>query len=184
MADIEVDVKPASAVFIDVPNIAKSAHMAWQKLPWKRLLQAIAASEVLNGTNLYRLTAYMKSWHDQEELRRQGLKLGRSVDLQIRTFDDIDSLIIEDMWRTVAQHGRESIRNGRLHYPLQVRFVLVSGDSDYLRTIEKMRDAYGEDLELELYVFSWLDHMSGNLQDASNGHYYLDEIRGFQHLKH
>ena len=185
MADVISAMKPASAVFIDVPNIATGAKVGWRNgLKWERLSQAIAASEVLVGTDLMLANAYVRTWADRDPLEhwsKQAFKtFGRtSFEMKIRTFDDVDSLIIEDMWQTVAKREQESIQNGQLVYPLQVRFVLVSGDSDYLRTIEKMRATYDNNLELELIVFSWSNSLSDRLQEAANKVIRLDDISGF-----
>lgn len=185
-ADIDIDVKPASAVFIDVPNIAKGRNLSWREINWRRLSQSIATTSLLMDTSLIKATAYVGSWHDREDMiatKRVGFQtFGRNVDMQVRSGDDIDSLIIEDMWEVVVRHEQESIRNGKIEYPLRVRFILVSGDSDYLRTIRKMRKAFGENLELEFYVYSWLSQFSGELHDEANGYYYLDDLRGFKHL--
>ncbi len=187
MADIEFDIKPASAVFIDVPNIAQGVRSnAWQDINWKRLSQAIASSEILVGTTLVRATAYVRDWNEGQDLlasnKVQFRTFGKAIDMQVRTNDDIDSLIIEDMWGVVAQHEQDSIQGGKLEYPLRVRFVIVSGDSDYLRTIRKLRGIYGSNLELEFIVYSWLSGMSQDLQDAANGYFYLDKVKGFKAL--
>jgi hypothetical protein len=184
MADIETDMKPATAVFIDVPNIA--SHIAHWKtgLKWERLSQAIAASEVLIGTHLMCANAYVSTWDDREPLldwKRGAFKTfgGTAFEMVVRHMDDIDSMIIEDMWQAVAQREQQSIRDGVISYPIRMRFILVSGDGDYMRTINKMRQAYGENLELELIVYSWNEKLSECLMLGANTVVPLDKVRNF-----
>ncbi len=187
MADTTIQVKPASAVFIDVPNVRARVRMRAEMLPWKRLFQNISQNQMLEGTSLLQASAYLKSWGDQESLRaQQGIQqaaFGRNIDLQYRAIDDIDSMIIDDMWTCVVQHEQESIRGGVLTYPLQIRFLLVSGDSDYLRSVKNMRKQFGDHLELELYVISWKKSLSAELQAAANKCFFLDDMSGFGALK-
>ncbi len=187
MADITVQVKPASAVFIDVPNIRARVRMRAEMLPWKRLFQSISQNRILEGTSLLQSTAYLQNWDDQESLRAQhGIRqaaFGRNIDLQYRAIDDIDSMIINDMWSCVVQQEQESIRGGVLTYPIQMRFVLVSGDGDYLRPVKKMRTQFGDHLELQLYVISWRKSLSAELQEVADQCFFLDDMGGFGALK-
>ena len=184
MADIDNDMKPASAVFIDVPNVANKIANWRTGLKWERLSQAIAASEALVGTHLMLANAYVTKWDDREPLldwKRGAFKTfgGTAFNMVVRHIDDVDSMIIEDMWSAVAQREQESIREGILSYPIRMRFILVSGDGDYMRTIEKMKETYGENLELELIVYSWNSKLAQVLVDGANRVYPLDNVPNF-----
>lgn len=185
MAIIDIDMKPASAVFIDVPNVAEGSKWDWRThFRWDRLSRHIAASNVLLGTELMLANAYVSNWSDRSHLiewTKTAFKVfGRSsYQMKVRTFDDVDSLIIEDMWQVIAQREQESIREGVLTYPLRIRFILVTGDGDYARTISKMRETYGSNLELELIVYSWANCLSGRLEALANSVVQLESIHRF-----
>lgn len=184
MADVTHDAKTASAVFVDVPNVVGKDNSKISYFKWERLSQDIARSEVLVGTTLMHAGVYIADWHDQMHLgewpRRLLSSFGRtSFTSKIRIGDDIDSLIVNDMWSIAATWMMESTQEGLSSFPMRLRYVLVSGDSDYLHTIKDMRSAYGQNIEIELIVYSWMKSLSSELMDAADRCIYLEEVRGF-----
>ncbi len=94
-----------------------------------------------------------------------------------RANKDIDSLIVNDMWKSVVNFEKSTLEKAGMDvYPLQMRFVLFSGDGDYLDTYDAIQDAFGERLELELIVYAWREKLNTVLRRMASEVRYLDDI--------
>ncbi|MDO8623796.1 MAG: hypothetical protein Q7R54_00340 [bacterium] len=180
--------KPASAIFVDVPNVElgglKSPELTRRRLNWRVLGEAILQEDI-PGTLLERVGAYAKTYGDAQSiahwLERISLTFGQAgFSIIPRYGKDVDSWIMNDIWESVVAHEQKSILNERLWYPLQIRHILVSGDGGYLRTYKSLWKTFGDHLELELVVYAWRNGLNDELEAFATKVHCLDEMAGFE----
>ncbi len=160
-----------SAIFVDTPNIQNHGYeygvtarphlIEWRTLTKRLQLDTRGTQRVFSG-------AYVRLL-DSKERNIAASWLTRA--LQQWTNDgfsfipqdnkDIDWVLIGDIWRTVVKLFLD-------HRRVRLRIILVSGDGDYARTFFALRELFGENLELELIVYSWAESLSGELRACTD----------------
>lgn len=176
---------PASAIFVDIPNVAfPGIDRKRRRIVWTALAKAILDNNDLQDTAMRYMAVYSQNKRDAEIAASLVGPVMRTrshtyVQAVTRTDKDIDSLMMNDIWQSVVQHQQSSIaRSGRLQFPLKVRHILVSGDAGYLRAYRGLDKVYGENLERELIVYSWRDRLSHEFASVANRIHFLDDIPG------
>ena len=172
--------RPGGAVFIDVPNI-RTGEDGSRIINWSSLAQEIAPH--FQDTTLVYAGAYVttrQKWHNMGGWisRMQQTLKGCGYETAMRYGSDIDSWIINDMWKSIFRYQQHLIaEEGKLSFPLRMRYVLISGDRGYLRFFDSINEELTrEGVELELIVYSWRDSLSEALTRYAHEIYYLDDI--------
>ncbi|MBP7741181.1 MAG: hypothetical protein KA104_00625 [Candidatus Pacebacteria bacterium] len=176
---------PASAIFVDIPNVASSrVDGRKRRIVWSALAKAILDNNDLQDTNI-RYTAVYSQYKREADVVASLIgpvmrtRLPTYVEAVTRTDKDIDSLIMNDIWQSVVGHQQSTIvRSGRLQFPLQIRHILVSGDAGYLRAYKGLAQVYGDYLQRELIVYSWRDSLNHEFATVANQIHFLDDIPG------
>lgn len=169
-------------VFIDVPNIVIDRRVPYI-LDWHKLIAHIGQWAIGPAT-LHRANAYLihplapespigTSFLDAlQVLGAQHLKI-KEVTLGTKPSErskDVDTLIVNDIWRSFAHFSRQGAR--------QVRHVLMSGDRDFARTYMHARAEY-PDMRIQLIICSWSSNCSpAYARMEGTDILFLDDIPG------
>jgi uncharacterized LabA/DUF88 family protein len=170
---------PGSALFIDLPNLLRG-QKSYRDINWPQLVGKL--TDELLDTRLTRACAYAKSHSEAQTaqgwLERMLMVLHvNGIDIAMCGDKDIDPILMSDIWESVTLYVEHQRSYEVAEFPLQMRHVLVSGDGDYLRAYRGMYKAYDpDDLELELVVYAWRDHVHSDLLKVARRVYYLDDI--------
>lgn len=173
---------PGSALFIDVPN---TLGFGGGKDPfhWRPLIERLV-DEIVN-TRLTTATAY--AFTSTEARVAQGWLIrmftvlnANGLAFECRDAKDVDSWIMNDIWKSVVAYERHLVSRQLYDLPFKMRHVLVSGDGGYLRTYRDIRALYGDELDLELIVYSWRGGLNHELERVASEVRYLDDIPGLR----
>lgn len=180
------DIAPASAIFVDMPNVIMGGEQQIRKvIVWRALMKAILNNNDLSGTDVRHAAVYSRNKFEANEAVMSFKRVLETyqekayVQAAVQEAKDTDSLTISDMWESVIEYQQSLIaRSGRLQFPLQVRHILVSGDGGYLRAYQGLSRVYGECLQRELIIYSWRASLNRRLARVANKVYFLDDIPG------
>lgn len=166
-----------SAVFIDMPNVRPKEG----KINWNVLAQHIQKNELV-GTLPIHLGAYA-SYYGQSVATLNSFNQLRLIikdagfGVYERIGKDIDSWIMNDIWMSINRVQIELIaEQGCLTLPLSIKHILLSGDGGYLRSYHSLYDTFGNDIDIELVVYSWKDLLHGDLEKYASKVVYLDDL--------
>lgn len=173
-----------AAIFLDVPNIYDYGNIAGYAPDWRALIDHIDA-HALPGAYLTHIGAYTQQRTNDQDLAALLTKLQRELYRQgFETYNrhgqDIDSLIINDIWMSVVKaYEKAQLEFELVPSPFVIRHVLVSGDGGYLRAYRSIKAAYGEYVEIDLVVYGWREHTHQDLVKEAALTIFLDDVTGF-----
>ena len=186
-----------STVLIDLPNIRRGAERySRAPLNWERIAQSVrsdTAGSVETTTEAFEMVSndFHETGQRLSRLERALRPLNASVSANPPTkrMDgdrrrDIDPLIHGAMWSAVAMHMTEELGESVMLVPIQHRFILFSGDGEFVDTRDKILESYRDKrtgemrVELELVVYSWERSLSARLYAAANRIVFLDTMPG------
>jgi hypothetical protein len=169
-----------TSIFIDLPNLLQGAAHAHHGMSWRLLCEAIIRE--VDERRFISAAAYAQNQASAQVasgwIERMMTTLGlNGFDVMERYGKDIDAWIMSDVWKSVVHmEHRVAMAQEAYAVPMRMRHVLVSGDGGYLRTYRDIKRVYGDDLSLELIVFSWRSSLSDVLQRYADKVLYLDDI--------
>lgn len=163
--------KTASLVFVDIPNVINRQKESARLVRWDQFRYKI--DTLTKGTERLFAGAY----HEDDEHRAyRPLKSDEiAPDFTAHGYvftsypKSIDILIGSDMWdQTISVVASQSYA--------KIRFILVSGDADFVWPIERIRKRFGSAIKIELFVVAWNGSLGNGLRAEADRVVMLDNV--------
>jgi hypothetical protein len=160
--------------------------IAWSKL-WESIRKTTPGTEILSKS------AYVHSPDDRiyiaEHVESRLLHtLQASKFNVVRSDQDIGKRIIIDMHLVLlrqlkralqlAGFGKSEDAEVRITLPLKCRFILVSGDAQYISAFKDLKEFESDILSFELDVWAWKGNLDSGLEKYATRTFPLDKFLG------